>query len=322
MSRSGDQSPGRTADYEALVRSYFPLEPLLQKYTYHNDCCFSPDGDHFAVISETSYVTIFQCESCFLKSTIPNKKYHATKSCFHNSKFKLYLNSYGTDHAARLLNLEKSCFDRYFQGHTDQITSLTPTVNGVITASKDNTIQVWADNHEKSVAKITTTSNSNIALHPNQKCLAVTSENSLMLYDFRNLEAGSVSSTRISPNGEYVPHFGMHGKYVMVIGKNFAREYGLNDLRVKVSIEDTCVNEIPGCSFDPEEHFIFVATKDNDILVGDTEKESQVTVLSGHTSDITAIAFSSHYHNFVSVSKECLFWTVDVPTFETLKTVY
>jgi hypothetical protein len=60
-----------------------------------------------------------------------------------------------------------------------------------------------------------------------------------------------------------------------------------------------------------------VPTNENDILVADS-LGTQLTVLSGHEGPIVGIAMSSAFHNFVSVGDKCLFWTVDLPTFNSL----
>ena len=310
---------------EAVVRSYFHIPAILTDYKYHDSVSFSPDGQFFAVISESNDISIVKTDGCEIRSKIQNRKYHCSKGVFHLTKNLVYLNSkndstHEKDCAARLLNIEKepAGFDRYFCGHTGQITSLAATHNGVITASIDRTIKWWSDSEERCISTIKCDWASNIALHPNGKCLAVASPSQILLYDLRNVSAGPVVSQRVSADSEIMPHFGMHGKYLVAVGKRFVRGYRLQDLSRCVALDDTDDSGIPGFSFTPDELFMLVPTNDHAILVADVKTGSQVTVLSGHDSPISSIACSSAYHNFVSTGRECLFWTVDMATYNSL----
>ena len=321
---SSRHTEGRDPD-EAVVRSYFHIPAILSDYQYHDSVSFSPDGQFFAVISDSNDISIVKTDGCSIRAKIQNRKYHCSKSAFHLTKNLVYLNSKNDstnekDCAARLLNIEKepAGFDRYFCGHTGQITSLAATQNGVITAAMDRTIRWWNDSEERCVATIPCDLASNVALHPNGKCLAVASPAQLSLHDLRNLTAGPVASTRIGTDSEVMPHFGLYGKFVAAVGKRFVRAYRLEELSRCVSLENTDDTSIPGFSFTPDEQFMLVPTGDHSILVADVKTGSQVTVLSGHDSPISSIAVSSAYHNFVSTGRVCLFWTVDMTTYKSL----
>ncbi|OHT09447.1 hypothetical protein TRFO_04501 [Tritrichomonas foetus] len=311
---------------EAIVRSYFHLNPLLPDYSYHDDCCFSPNGETFAVISDSNMISLFKCDGCIFSSKIANKKYGCSRIRYHPVKNALYQNSSkfknssnsASDHAARLLDTETSGFIRYFatNGHTDQITTLTPIKNGLITSSLDQKIKFWDDSQEGSTVTIDLSHPANIAMHPNGLCMAAATLSTLYLYDTRNLD-NFVSSVRINAPGDVVPHFGMLGTRLAVVGAGFAQEYNLCDLTLRSELELTMEEQIPGFAFTPDEQFLLCPTHDYSILVADAIG-SQVTVLTGHHSPITSIKFSSAYHNFVSTGRECLFWTVDMQTFKDL----
>lgn len=312
-------------DSEAIVRSYFILSQILTDFDYHDNSCFTPDGQVFAVISNSDMISLFKCDGCDLLTQIANKKYGCTLSQFHLHNNFMYINSWNekNDHAARLLDIKTQGFIRYFSsdGHTDHITSLIANNNGLITSGFDTTIKFWDDNQEQCITTIQMGSNcpANISLHPNGICLAATTQNALYIYDIRNLD-NVVASKRIdTPNSNLRPQFGMVGNNLFVIGDDFAASYDLTDLSQKYSIPLVMQEGmIPGFSYTHDEQFMLVPTNDFSILIADSLTGSQATVLSGHNSPITSISFSSAYYNFVSTSQECLFWTVDVPTYNLL----
>lgn len=306
---------------EAIVRSYFHLDPILSEYSYHQDCSFSPDGSNFAVISNANMISLYKCDGCRFESRIPNKKYGSTRLCYHLTKNAIYLNSHNeiNDHAARLLNIQQQSFIRYFtaNGHTAPITSLCARPNGLITASQDRTIKIWDDSAEKCTTTLEVNSPANIALHPNGLCLSVSTDCALYIYDIRNLDA-AVRTTKLKTNGEVTPHFGMKGTKLALVGPDFAQVYCMKDLSLLCSPDLTMGKTTPGCAFTPDEDFLLIPTNDYSILVADAKQGSQVTVLTGHTNPVSSISFSSAYHNFVSTGSECLFWTVDMQTYKLL----
>lgn len=306
---------------EAIVRSYFHLDPILTEYSYHQDCSFSPDGLSLAVISNANTISLFKCDGCKFESKIPNKKYGSTKLCYHHSKNAIYLNSHNeiNDHAARLLNIQQQSFIRYFSanGHAAPITSLCSRPNGVITSSQDRTIKIWDDSTDKCTTTLEVSSPANIALHPNGLCLAVTTDNALYIYDMRNLDS-AVRTTKLSTNGNVMPHFGMKGTKLGIVGPEYAEVYSMKDLTSLYSLRMTMRKETPGFAFTPDEEFFLIPTEDYSILVADAHEGNQVTILTGHGSPVSSISFSSAYHNFVSTGAECLFWTVDMQTYRFL----
>lgn len=306
---------------EAVVRSYFHLSPILSEYSYHDDCCFSPDGQVVAVNSNSNMISLYRCDGCQFECKIPNKKYGSSKMTFHNSKQAIYINSHNdiNDHSARLLNVQNQSFIRYFSanGHTASITSLCAKPNGVITASQDRTIKVWDDSQEKCVLTLEVNRPPNVALHPNGLCLTVTTDQALYLYDIRNLDS-VVSTLNMVTNTDVMPYFGMLGTKLAIVGPEFAQIYNASDLKFLCNLDMTMGKQIPGFSFTPDEEFAVIPSSDYSILVADATTGSQVTVLSGHKTPVTSIAFSSAYFTFVSTAAECLFWTVDMPTYHCL----
>jgi WD40 repeat protein len=104
----------------------------------------------------------------------------------------------------------------------------------------------------------------------------------------------------------------------MLVGKGFCSQFHLSSLTRQFKVDDVADDRTPGFAYSPDESFCLVPAKDNAIIVCDTDKGGVVTVLSGHHSTVGAIKFSAAFHNFVSAGKECLFWTVDVATYNAL----
>jgi WD40 repeat protein len=303
---------------EIILRSYFHIDPLLDDYLDHDDVCFSPGGHAFAVISCSNNISVYRTDGCKFLTKIPNQKYRCTKACYHRTKNALFLNSFHQqDHAARLVDVDTKTFIRYFSGQTGQITSLGVAPKFLLTASVDQTVCVWDESQEGRVNTIQTAEPSNVAVHPNGVCVAIASSSLLSLYDMRNL-SGPVLSTRTACPAEVVPHFGMRGRAVMLVGKGFCAQFHLSSLTKQFKIDGVAEDRIPGFAYSPDESFCLVPAKDSAIVVCDTDKGGLVTVLSGHNSTAAAVDFSSAFHNFVSAGKECLFWTVDMATYNAL----
>jgi WD40 repeat protein len=308
---------------ETIMRSYAHIPPLLTKEEYkgHDDVCFCRDGEHFIVISDSANLSLFKTDGCSFVAKIPNKKYGCSRCCFHPLKQEVYVNSkiHVTDHDARLISIREQRFVRYFSGHAAHITTLAAWPSGMVTASRDRTVRFWDENKQESVAVLEYVSAPNVAIHPNGHCVAIACASSLSLHDLRNLSGGPVISTKLGLQTDVIPYFGFLGKSLMLVGQGIATEYNLTDLSVKLQkVEGIDGRGMPGFCYSGTEDFLLVPTGDNDILVADAGSGSQVTVLSGHESPVARIAMSSAYHSFVSVGKECLFWTVDVQTFNLL----
>ena len=316
------QKVQRYSREDAIVRSYFHINPLLPDYQSHQDCCFTPDGQMFAVNSDTKMISFFKTDGCVYTDQIANKKYGSSIIKFHHQKNALYLNSFNklNDHSARLLDIKTSGFIRYFTGHTDHITSIATTQNGIITASLDSMIKLWDDSQTKCVANLKFGHPANVALHPNGNCFAAATESTLYLYDIRNLDA-HIISCKIKASSGVRPYFGMMGTKIGLAGPGFTAVHNLTDLKPILEVDLTMQDGIPGFAFTPDEQFILIPTNNYSILVSNF-KGHKVTALPGHNSPVTSISFSSAFHNFVSTGKECLFWTVDRKTFEFFTSPY
>jgi WD40 repeat protein len=317
--RPPPRHPHVSREEDAVIRSYFHLPPILPDHLYHDDVCFSADGSYFAVTSNSTVISLFKTDGCQGQSTIPNKKYGSTRSTFHPKHgTMLYLNSGpDSDHSARLLDMQVGSFTRYFKDHTAPITSLAAHGTTLITASLDRKVHVWDELQKAPVSTISPRQPSNVALHPNGRCLALASSGSLSLYDMRNL-AAAVRTERTNANTDVTAHFGMRGKGLLVAGRGFAAEYCLTDLSVIVEIADVQDDTMPGLAYGPDESFFCVPAKDNTIVVYDSADGELVTVLAGHDSAVSTIAFCPAFHNLVSAGQRCLFWTVDRGTYYAL----
>jgi WD40 repeat protein len=304
---------------EAVLRSFFHMSPVLENYLYHDDISFSPNGTTFVVIAGSQDIALFHTEGCRALDVIANRKYRCTHCSFHPTKNLLYVNSKSqTDHAARLVNIETHGFDRYFIGHTGQITSLAPISSGLITSSEDRSVRIWDESQKNPVFKLDLEIASNIAVHPNGNCLAVASPTQFDLFDIRKMDSGRVTGTRLGYDTELFPHFGMRGRTVCLVGKGIANEYNLSDLSIILAIESVGRERVPGFCYSPDEAFLLVGTQENSIVVVNAEKGTLVTVLAGHETPISAISYSPAFHHLVSTANDCLFWTVDMSTYNSL----
>jgi WD40 repeat protein len=317
--RPSQRHPHIAREEDAIIRSYFHLPPLLPDYLYHDDVCFSYDGELFAVTSNSTILSIFKTDGCQFERTIQNKKYGNTKSVFHPKQSnKLYLNSGPNfDHAARLLDIQTGSFIRYFGGDGLHITSLAASGSLLVTASADRNVRIWDEVQKSATGIIQTREASNAAMHPNGRCLAVGSASTLALYDMRNL-AAPVRSERIEATADSGPHFGMRGKGLLFSGRGYAGEYCLTDLSIIAPVRDVQDDCAAPATYSPDESFFCVPARDNTIVVYDSADGAVMTVLAGHESSVNAIAFCPSFHNLVSVGQSCLFWTIDRGTFYAL----
>ena len=301
---------------EALIRSYFHLDPLLSSCHYHDDVCFSRDGRNFAVVSDSFLITLFGCEFCDQLGQITNKKFGNTKAIYHYFNDDLYVNSCNkiNDFAARIVNIRSQAFAREFIGHTAPITSLCAVMNGVITASQDKTVKIWDDKQEKYAISIDTGSNPNVALHPNGNCLAVTTNNDVNIYDIRKIDKVVANSSFDDIGNNKFTMFGLKGNRFVLYDLQLIQEYEMPNLNILFSFSPNMQKTLPLCCLTPDEDFLLFPNNDYSLIVLDS-KGNHITVLSGHNAPINNIAFSPLFNNFVSVGKECLYWTIDITTY-------
>lgn len=316
------QSRKNISREEAALRSYFPAMKLLPDKQYHNDVAFRQTGEHFAVISEYNVISLFDCSTCNLVKAINNYKYKCSKCLFHPDSVRIILNSYHeTDHKARLLNVETDGFDMYYNGPNGQINSMAVSESCLFTASEDEQLHVFDVKTAEIIKRINCPRDTQIAVHPNGRCIVLTDSNSISLYDVRNLDS-YVCSVPVSPGCKITPHFGEVGSHLIVTGSKFAKLYSLRDLsEYKSYPQSEDENFTTGVAFTPDEKYVLIGSSDFSIVAYDVphyRKEPQTpekTVLTGHMSEVKGIACSNKYFNIVSFGDDCLYWSVDYDSY-------
>lgn len=321
-SRDRKSNPSRE---EAALRSYFPAMKLLPDKQFHSDVAFRQTGEHFAVISENNMISLFDVATCNLVKSIPNRKYQCNKLLFHPDSVRIILNSFNdNDHKARLLNVETDGFDLYYTGPNGQITSMATTDACLFTVSEDERLHVFDVKTAEVITKIDCPRESQVATHPNGKCMVLANTSELSLYDIRNMDQ-SVCSIHFSPGCKVAPHFGEIGNNLLITGSKYAKLHSLRDLsviRTFAQLEDEFFTT--GACFTADEKYALVGSSDNSILAYDvphSRKDTPLyekTVLTGHISPVKGIAVSNRYFNMVSFGEDCLFWAVDIDSFNSL----
>ena len=304
---------------EALVKSYYPDHELTDKFQYYDDVVFNQEGTQFAIISEKKMITLFDTLKATQLCEIKNYKYKCTKVLFAPEDKGIFVNSFNeTDnedqHKARLLDVTSNQFIMYYPGPTGHITSMCCTSNILFTSSKDSSIRLHDISTGKTVSSINPGVPSDIALHPNGLCLAVSNDSKVQLYDVRAIDKGSVCSVTINLPFPVKPVFGPIGASLIVAGPEYMRLLSLVDLELIHIYDKDHLTFTGAVSFTPDEKFVLAATDNQKIIAFETNINDKAFPRSVYTCDssVTGIGFSKKYTNFVTVGEKCTYWSVDM----------
>lgn len=89
-----------------------------------NSLDFYHDGKHLVTAGDDDAITIYDSENGKRKQTLYSKKYGVQRIRYtHNTACVLYAST-KVDDALRYQSLHDNKYIRYFQGHTDKVTSL------------------------------------------------------------------------------------------------------------------------------------------------------------------------------------------------------
>lgn len=110
-----------------------------------NSLDFYHDGKHLVTAGDDDAITIYDSENGKRKQTLYSKKYGVQRIRYtHNTACVLYAST-KVDDALRYQSLHDNKYIRYFQGHTDKVTSLcmSPIDDTFFSSSKDKTVRLW-----------------------------------------------------------------------------------------------------------------------------------------------------------------------------------
>ena len=187
----------------------------------------------------------------------------------------------------------------------------TPSL--LITSSKDKNIRLHDVATGKTVSSFSLNQPSDVALHPNGLCLAVSNQSKIQLYDIRVIDKGNVCSVNVNLPCPVKPVFGPQGTCLLISGTKYLRTLSLKDLDLIHRYDREELTFTGGFSITPDEQFILAATNQNKILALETNLngKAQERAVFSCNSEVTGIACSTKYANFVTVGPECTFWSVD-----------
>lgn len=128
-----------------------------------NSIDYSAQGELLITSSEDESINIYDCQSGKHVKTLYSKKYGCDLLRFTHSRKAAIHASTKLDNKIRYLSLHDNKYLRYFQGHTDVVTSLCqcPQNDTFISCSRDNTFIAW-DLRSPSPQAL---------LHTNQECI-------------------------------------------------------------------------------------------------------------------------------------------------------
>ena len=307
---------------EALVKSYFPDHDPIGKFQYYDDVVFNKEGTQFAVISEKKMIHVFDTLKCVQLFEIKNYKYKCTKVLFApEDNNGIFVNSFNEtenedQHKARLLDVTSNKFIMYYPGPTGHITSMCCTSKVLLTSSKDAQIRLHDISTGKTISSISPGIPSDIALHPNGLCLAVSNNAKVQLYDVRAIDKGAVCSVTVNLPFPVKPVFGPIGTCLLVAGQEYMRLLSLVDLGLLHIYDKDNSVYTGGVSITPDEKFVLAATDNKKIIAYETNLNDKAVPRSVYACEapVTGIAFSKKYANFVTVGEKCTYWSVDMDT--------
>lgn len=161
---------------------------------------FSDCGKYLVTSVSNNEIVVYDCDQSMLSTTIRTAKYGNGIVRFADSAKQVLQTSSKVDNVVRLIDVEKHAFQRYFDGHSDEVLSLdfAPNNNKFITASKDGTVKLWDPRSDKVRHTIKSLGEPVACMHAVTKIMAIGSNSeTIELYD-EGMEKGPFSSFQVA----------------------------------------------------------------------------------------------------------------------------
>lgn len=153
---------------------------------------FDDTGELAIVARDDDTLQIYNCKEGKHAKELKSQKYGVHLARFSHHAQSIIYASTKVDDTIRFLSTHDNSYIRYFKGHTDTVTSiaLSPSTDGFLSCSKDNTVRLWNLSSPNYVGLLNLHGPYLATYDPSATVIAVASPltQSVLLYDIRNYD--------------------------------------------------------------------------------------------------------------------------------------
>ncbi|KAJ6005925.1 WD-40 repeat protein [Penicillium sp. IBT 35674x] len=335
-----------------IIRTYRPIKSFRgskpDASTHVTSLDFDDCGEFLVAAGDDDAIQLFDIKEGKLKKTVPSKKYGVHLARFTHHQRSLLHASTKVDHNLRLLDVQNEGYVRYFNGHTDTVTSLAlaPSGDHFVSSGKDNTVAVWDLQSRNPQGKLNLATPYLVTFDPSASVLAIASQStsSVLLYDFRNYDKAPFSTFDLAPYEEmYTPttrgrawtrlEFSNDGKYLMV-GTDYHGHFILDAFDGSIKAFLTGKSSPTGraapvsttgkprgqgdACFTPDGRYVIGGNGDGpDMLVWDMQQKPEANNMLPpvaklpHRNRTAVVEYNPKYNMIASADQDTVFWLPD-----------
>lgn len=153
---------------------------------------FDDTGELAIVARDDDTLQIYNCKEGKHAKELKSQKYGVHLARFSHHAQSIIYASTKVDDTIRFLSTHDNSYIRYFKGHTDTVTSiaLSPSTDGFLSCSKDNTVRLWNVSTPNYVGQLNLHGAYLATYDPSATVIAIASPltQSVLLYDIRNYD--------------------------------------------------------------------------------------------------------------------------------------
>jgi COMPASS component SWD2 len=225
----------------------------------------------------------------------------------------LYASKNGWNESIRYLAWEDNSYIRYFQGHRDQVVSLTlsPVEEAFLSASLDHTMRFWDLRSSACQGMIRRSGRLTATYDPQGIVVGLASGiNILSLYDTRNYDAGPFSQYQIDlPPFEWrYIEFSSDGNAILLLthdGCILVIDAFTGRMIQQIKIEKDRASSV---CFSPDGQFIIAGSDSGRIVTFETESGKEIGTLEGHHQRVSAVRWNPKMMMIASADTTLGFW--------------
>jgi len=285
-----------------------------------NSMDFSNGGEYMITASNDMSIHVYDCMAGRSKKTLYSKKYGCSTIQFTHSKNAALHSSTMLDNKIRYLNLHDNRYLRYFDAHTDTVTSLSmhPQSDVFVSSAKDNTFILW-DLRSPSRQAMLQTAQTPICAHDRTGMVVAVGCGSyeMLLYDTSALTQGPFLRFNIpTPHGVEWQHleFSPDGALMVIsTSVNMLIVVDAYDGKVKHTIidyENTKAASLKA-SISPDSKYVSIGSTNGSIHIWRLDTGMKVTELQSHPNPTTQVAFNPASFMLASACCNVAFWIPD-----------
>ncbi|CAD5218129.1 unnamed protein product [Bursaphelenchus okinawaensis] len=308
---------------EKGIRDFKTVREFKDNTDHINSLNYSSDGKFLATSSNDDSILVYDCSKGCRVQTVNSKKYGATfvEFLFTNetSSYSVVHASSKVDNTLKYLRTDNKQYIRYYNGHTQEVTSVSASKNMPIfmSGSKDKTVKIWSINSSAATNTLEFDSTPVVAFDNLTITFAVGVGNKIKMYDVRSKKSfGAINVPTRLPFSHLL--FTPNNKYI--IASTFGNDLFCLDAFTGLVKHNWKVKNFPKKpirlrpAVAPGSGYLFCGTSDGKVHSWSLETGKMVHSLGKvHDGPVENVGFHPRYYTMASTSKDMRWW---MPAFD------